>query len=155
MQWMGSFTNYLSKPPGLNIAPKAVCSPWGGARTARMNQNSSEISSLMELEARHLKFSAPPSHRRYQVKNPVVQSCLIPQMSQPPTSSGGRIGESLVGLQMPWGAVPPSHRLIWTMRGSQLWQGPQSLVPHHHPKLLPLNDPHISCATHYYLPCCL
>lgn len=108
----------------------------------------------MELEARSPKFSVPTSHRKVpnlnwaQVKNPIVQSCLILQMPQLPTSFRGGYGERLVELQMPSETIP--HKLWVEMKNERLsteaWP-PATCTPKQHQKLLSHNNLHISCAT--------
>lgn len=114
-QWMEMPLNFWSKPTLVRTRlPKQAVPLWEGPRTPAVNENSSEISSLTELEARSL-------HWRYQtlgwtqVKNPIVQSFFIPQMPQLPTSLRGGYGEDLLG---PSGAHP--HKSWFEMNNQKL-----------------------------------
>lgn len=119
---------------------------WEGPRTPRTNHNSSEISFLMELEARPPKFSVPPSHWRYQTsvgpkwKIQLCNPASFLRCLSHPHPLGGSSGEGLVGLQTPWGAAPHKSWAEMDKERPQLWHGPPPLVPTT-TKTLPRDDP--------------
>lgn len=148
---MGSFSNYSSKPTWVcTQLPTLSVLLWEGPRTPRMNHNSSEISSLMELEARPPKFSVPPTQGTRPRLGPSEKSncAILPHSSDVSAilvlwvgrgvrGRPGRATDALRSCSSPSWAEMDKER-------PQLRHGPPPLVPPP-PKLCPALTPHQLC----------